>query len=485
MKTFFNFIKKITLYVGLLILIELSSCREDDQSINVDIESLYDQEPNLKREFGRALLNAMKESKMLRSVLKTEALKMFDKDYDVLYYSIEDKLLENNISVKELMAKHLGGRQKLNEILLQSPTLTIFVPELPNHSFSAELWNTHDVPAVAIWTGKRSGVGGVPFIKTNGHEDAIPREYIPAFPILVIKDNERVVALNDKNHKWFSQLETKTVYNGGWVRLKFWNKDFDPSKKPIDRKKQGSGLDPKIKKAYEIYKNDYGWHRDYIYYDITPSDTIGQYNNEYKEYIETFSMDGDPEVMYKVINHGNYWTDGFFEFAVSTTISSKHDIGQIITVLSVCSDDLFTIKYKRLGNRFRPSAVSVKTASVHLPLFGWKLEEYCSGIKLHVDEVDLPKIATRTENRRVGYATNFSINPTSGFLEKTGFGAGLLDVKTKTYEVAYFKTSDFLGETIIEFSDAAVVLSDNLSPYFAREYSTGACKVGVAPVKIN
>ena len=484
MKTRFNCIKKIAFYFGLLLLIGLFSCREDDQSIDrADLEKLYDQNSNLKREFGRALVNAMKESKMLRSVLKTEALKMFDNDYDVLYVLIKDKRLENG-SVEELMAKHLGGKEKLDEIISQYPTLTIFVPELPNHSFSAELWNTHDVPAVAIWTGKRSGVGGVPFIKTNGHEDVVPREYIPAFPILVIKDNERVIALNDKNHKWFSQLETKTVYNGGWVRLKFWNNVFDPLKTIIERKKQGSNLDPKLKKAYEMYKNAYGWHRDYIYYNITPSDTIGQYNNEYKEYIETFSMDGDPEVMYKVINHGNYWTDGFFEFAVSTTISSKHDIGQIITVLSVCSDDLFTIEYKRLGNRFRPSAVSVKTASVHLPLFGWKLEEYCSGIKLHVDEVDLPKIATRTENRRVGYATNFSINPTSGFLEKTGFGAGLLDVKTKTYEVAYFKTSDFLGETIIEFSDA-VVLSDNLSPYFAKEYSTGACKVGVAPVKIN
>ena len=473
-------------FIGLMTLVGLYSCNNDDQSIDrADLEKLYDQNSNLKREFGRALLNAMKESKMLRSVLKTEALKMFDKDYDVLYYSIEDKLLEHG-SVEELMAKHLGGKEKLDEIISQYPTLTIFVPELPNHSFSAELWNTQTVPAVAIRTRISNDV---PFIHMNGTEDIILAKYTPGFPILVIKDNERVVALNDENHKWFSQLETKTVYNGGWVRLKFWNNAFDPSKTPIDQKKR-LDFDPKVKKAYEIYKNVYGFQRDYIYYNITPSDTIGQYNNEYKEYITSFSMRGQhPEIaLSKIANQTRYsggvssaWTDGFFEFAVIADVNGKNTGAQTTAVFPVRSDDLFTIEYERLGDRFRPLTVSLKTAEVCVPFFAWKLEEYSSAIKLRFEEVDLRKIVMRTETRTVGHATNFSFNTTSGLLEKIGLGTGLTEAENKTYEIAYFKINDFLGEAIINFADDVLIGDGTIT----IEYSTGLCKFSVMPLKVE
>ena len=470
-------------FIGLATLLVLYSCNNDDQSIGrIDIESLYDQDSNLKREFGKALIGAMKQSKALRELLKTEALKMFDKEYDVLYLLIKDKQLENT-SVEELLTKHLGGKEKLDEIISQYPTLTILVPELPNNSFSAKLWDSESmIPAVAIQRGKRVGMGGVPFIKANGSEDVIARDYIPAFPILVIKVNERVVASSNTNHKWFNKLETRTLYNsGGRPTLKFWNNAFDPSKTPKEMGKQDNGLDPKLIDAYNIYKDAYGWHRDYIYYGITPSHPNGQFSNEYKEYIKSFSLVGQADNSYNKVNPENYWTDGLFEFVVVANVNGKNSGAQKTTVVSVDADDLFTIQYNRSGNRFRPSVTSLKTASVDLPLFSWDLEEYCSGIKLEVYEVDLPEIITVTEIRSVGYAANFKSN------EKVGLalGASKLEIKTKTYALTtYPAKSNFFGEVIVNYADK-VIIGKNGSSYTTRVYSTGYLKLGVAPVKVQ
>ena len=509
MKTLFNFIKKHTIYSSLLVLIGIFSCHDDDRSLDGDskvddvnnVEIRYNKQPNLKKEFAKALLNAMKESKMLRDLLKTEALKMFNKEYDVLYLLIKDKQLEN-ASVEELIAKHLGGKAKLDQIISQNPTLTILVPELPEKSFSAELWDTeNDVPAVAIRIRESSGV---PFIDVDGTEDIIPSGYTPGFPILVIKDNERVTASTSSgrsHRRGLNQAQTRTVYNDGQITLKFWHNDFDNSIKPVDKEfidisdilddiiNDGIFLPPKkLGEAYNIYKNANGWQRDYIYYGITPSNRKGQYNNEYKEYIETFSMDADPEIAFKKIyDQESDWTDGSLEFKISTNINSKNGVGeQLINVLYIKPDKLFEFKRIRIGNfwhhYWKKIPVSLKTVYVHKPLFHWKLENYSPAIKMSVEEVDLSETYTRSETRTVEFATNFSIDSTEGVLEKVGlkFGASRTERQTQTNQISYTKEGDFLGQTIIEFSDD-VITDENYYPYFIRKYSTGVCKLGVTP----
>ena len=430
MKTYIHFIKKTALFTALLIVFNLSYGRHNvGEGLN-HVDALYEQKLNLKKEFARALLKAMKESKMLRDVLKTEALRMFDKDYDVLYLLIKDKTLENSLSVEGLISKHiLGGKETLDSLLSQIPALTILVPELPNESFSAELWDTeNDIPAVAI----PGTSGSVPFIRADGSEDVVPKKHIPGFPMLVIKDNERVIASksNSRNSsrsiRAFNQSETRDVYNNGEIRLSFWDKAFDNSvKKRVPRAFSKSSSQSELSETYSTLRDAYDickkasgniWHRDYIYYDISPSNPSGSFNGKWEEHITSFSMKGDPTTAFnKIIDQdgdpksfsGDYWTESAFDFKVIARINSKESGQEYTTTFSRRPIDLFEITYQESDDYYVFSIISLKTISLHLPLFKWNLENYSKEVKITIEEVDIKETFTRGETSTVGFASNF------------------------------------------------------------------------------
>ena len=59
----------------------------------------------------------------------------------------------------------------LKKIESKIPNLTIFVPELPDNIFSAELWNVDsEIPVVAV---RDIGTIGVPIFYSDGREDVI------------------------------------------------------------------------------------------------------------------------------------------------------------------------------------------------------------------------------------------------------------------------------------------------------------------------
>ncbi|PIY08343.1 MAG: hypothetical protein COZ18_12755 [Flexibacter sp. CG_4_10_14_3_um_filter_32_15] len=72
------------------------------------------------------------------------------------------------------------------------------------------------------------------------------------------------------------------------VAYKFTDKSYNNSK-ILSRITLG-GINPEVDQAYEIYKNEIGWHRDYVYYGITPSSPNGRFSLNYKEHITTFQI---------------------------------------------------------------------------------------------------------------------------------------------------------------------------------------------------
>lgn len=92
-----------------------------------------DEQQGMRKEFGLALAKALKENKELRALLRTKALEMIDEDYDVLFALIRDEVLVGKITVRELLAKHLKSKGRLEQIERALPTLTILVPMLPNN----------------------------------------------------------------------------------------------------------------------------------------------------------------------------------------------------------------------------------------------------------------------------------------------------------------------------------------------------------------
>ena len=130
----------------LLILLMIVSCYNDrfdtiDYSLSVeDNNNELKKEVNLRSEFSLALAKVFAESKDVRELIKKEALKQFDYDYDVLYMLVKDKKIGNNKTLEELLLKYMN-KENLLILIQEIPTLTIFVPSLPEESFSAEKWD--------------------------------------------------------------------------------------------------------------------------------------------------------------------------------------------------------------------------------------------------------------------------------------------------------------------------------------------------------
>lgn len=493
----------VTAFIFILI-----SCNDSESisqissSTNKSVEELYDSKSTLKREFGKALMTSLNESKALRDLIKNKSLEMFDNDYEVLYQMIKNEKIENNITVRESILKNLGSESLLNQIELNNPTLTILVPELPENSFSAKTWNTEtQIPKVAI---RLNTSNDVPIINQDGTEEIIEAKYTPSFPVIVIKDNERVIIAKNKE---FGKLKTRTLKSGNSIEFKFLDDCFDKTKtsrKEEMRTVASSILDPKIITAYNIYTgaNVDGWDRDYIYYDITPTTPKGPFKYDFQESLKSFALLGDPLSAYNKIADQtgdpkikefyelgtSQWTGGNFEFKVRIIVNAKNGVGsEIIKYFTAKGNDLFDLKYRKfIWSLYKLESVSLKQMPLNIPIFNWDLDQYASSIKIDIEEIDLTETTVLTDTRTVKYATNFSIDPTSGFLEKIGlkFGASIEQTTTSTVQKTFTQGNDALGEVIVNFADK-IIIGATSSTYTTREYNSGLYSITVEPMRVQ
>ncbi len=218
------------LLLSFFLFFSLNSCNNDD----FEVSELDETTVNLKSDknkalenFGFAFMKCIKQSPKLRKLIKNEALKMFNKDYEVLVYRIIDIELENGKTFEKFINDNTEDEFKLSDLLKIEPTLTILVPELPFKSFSAKLWNAaNEIPAIAIRTNTSNKI---PMITPDGELGIIPSDAIPGFPVLVIKNNERVISSTQYSN--FRNLETNTILEKNGVTLKFWSNNFDKDEK--------------------------------------------------------------------------------------------------------------------------------------------------------------------------------------------------------------------------------------------------------------
>jgi len=473
-----------------------------------DLVVTYDYESNLKLDFAKALGSALNESLPLREFLKSEALKMFDRDYDVLYHLVKDEKLSSGETFRNLLLSHFADKNRLSEIEDGAPLLTIFIPELPEDSFSAKIWNTQDeIPQVAI---RMRTTNHVPIISNEGEEYVLEAGRIPAFPVIVIKDNERVVlntSLAEKRNDVNGSVLSK---NGGDLEFRFLddvfngtletNLDVNPSQKRLHT----GDFQMKVVEAYNIYKNADGWQRDYVYYDLTPNNTKGEFSFEYQERITNFRLIGDPMNAYNKISDqtgdpelitfnttGSFWTGGFFEFKVRTLINAKNGIGsEIITYFPASPDQLFDITYSKVLWFYMVQSIDLKTMYPRLPIINWDLNQYASSIKVEIEEVDLTVTTVINDTRTVKFATNFAIEGT--VLKKIGlkFGASLEITTTHSIQKTFTEGNDQLGSVIINFADD-VIIGTVFMPewgfdfYESREYPSGWYSIALEPWKVQ
>ena len=533
-----------------LVYLSVASCNESLNDIDKNVVSatfLEQSESNLilKQKFSSALVKVLGQNEEVRSLIKEEALKQIDFDYDVLYCLIKDKQLKNGVTLEEYLEKYLTS-DELKCIHKQLPTLTLFVPTLPENSFSVHSWNTIDeLPAVAV---KVSDNNDVKIYYGNGETEVFPADIIPGFPVVVVKENERIVRNGEILSKTVSEnIEETNLIFVDEIFNNLHGKDLVNTKtranrpdRPVPLPKVDNPEDylpanmKKTYEAYKIYKNTTGWQRDYIYYGITPTTDKGPFDYNMKEFLVGFELMGDALGFYRKIADQDgdpkssipiggvlpanssiiTWTEGEYEFKVTTYVGSKSTIGtEYKSFFRLKPDQLFRAEVERVISRpgmpgytvYKLVGLKSKRVDLDLPLFEWDLENYGATIKIAIEEVDGQETEVNSISSSIEFATNFGFD--AGFGEKVKFGvkfgSTIKEVLNVSNTITKTLGGDELGEVIINFADPVVIsdefryhykprtnpreqaVVDYTEPTFNSKYYTGWYRLYISPKKTN
>lgn len=533
-----------------LVYLSVASCNESLNDIDKNVVSatfLEQSESNLilKQKFSSALVKVLGQNEEVRSLIKEEALKQIDFDYDVLYCLIKDKQLKNGVTLEEYLEKYLTS-DELKCIHKQLPTLTLFVPTLPENSFSVHSWNTIDeLPAVAV---KVSDNNDVKIYYGNGETEVFPADIIPGFPVVVVKENERIVRNGEILSKTVSEnIEETNLIFVDEIFNNLHGKDLVNTKtranrpdRPVPLPKVDNPQDylpanmKKTYEAYKIYKNTTGWQRDYIYYGITPTTDKGPFDYNMKEFLVGFELMGDALGFYRKIADQDgdpkssipiggvlpanssiiTWTEGEYEFKVTTYVGSKSTIGtEYKSFFRLKPDQLFRAEVERVISRpgmpgytvYKLVGLKSKRVDLDLPLFEWDLENYGATIKIAIEEVDGQETEVNSISSSIEFATNFGFDASFGEKVKFGvkFGSTIKEVLNVSNTITKTLGGDELGEVIINFADPVVIsdefryhykprtnpreqaVVDYTEPTFNSKYYTGWYRLYISPKKTN
>lgn len=510
MKTALNFLL-------LIMFISFVGCEKAETILSNNTKDSELAKVNSIDNFAIALAKVLSESKECRELIKTEALKKINHDYDVLYTLVKDIELSDGNTLESYLLKYLNTEELAN-IIYEKPTLTIFVPTLPENTFSAEIWNIEsDIPQVAV----RNLNPNTFVYDSAGNSILIRNNEIPAFPVVVIKDNERITPVATRNS---SLRSTSGNFNFDFIDPIFNNLE----NKGVEIETRARASYKHIQKAldsYNIFENSQeGWQRDYIYYNLTKDINKGPYDSSLREGIVGFELVGDGRTAYNKISDspddpildGKYhrvsitptrgyltpWTDGEFEFQVKCYFGNKNaGITEYTTRFRCDPNRLFKMNLKdKSGDKYEIIGFENLFIRPNLPLFDWNIENYSSTIKLKIEEFDLSEVIKRATSSTTEFATNFGFDASYGTNVKIGlkFGASAKSTHTVSYEETISVGSDDLGEVIINFGD--IVVKDNTYitkrtqtntgsggsisfPNLNSSYTTGYYRVYIAPME--
>ncbi|MGJ1269506.1 hypothetical protein ACR78G_20095 [Sphingobacterium spiritivorum] len=544
-------VARVQIVIGALIISSmLFSCNTDFENDNVPTESRnlkalqydnvpWDEKGKMMEKFATGISKALHNQKF-RELVKREALKKFNKDYDVLYHSIKNVPLSGKVTYRlmsdqdqtvdfstlhDFLIPFFESEQELLDFEMRLPLLTIFVPELPLDMFSADSWDISDpdqIPDVAI---RLDNITYTPVIGRDGFNYLIAPEDTPGWAVVVLKENERVVANNDPQ---FNELETRIIQTDP-IDFRFVDNNLDPAyvSSSNDFGFRGASDDyipQNLITAHQVFNNDReAWHRDYIYYSLTPTNLTGPMNNAYREHIATFRMKGDsPRNAYNRIadsfdetkrdpalkdwqrrKYGaTAWTDGSFEFLIRCYYGANaSSLGESVSkVFGVSPGSLFDISWeqKRTGWSFwrkywlRPYVSGTKVFNTAMPDSGvrlefqpWDLNDFSNHWKFTFEEQDATSTTTRTEVVQSKFNTNLSLETTTGLLKKIGlkFGASYERSQSSTFNYLFYGGNDDLGGATISFKDNPVNRVENR--YVLRRFDTGSVEFSLVPLQVE
>ena len=504
------------------------SCNNDFITENIVEETIenksrlinsHSENYELMKDFAIALHRSMSNNPDVRYLLKTEALREINFDFDVLYNKVKYQQVGQNTFKDDLL--NYISLDRLNQIEETLPTLTIFIPELPDNSFSALNWDTSNVnPLVAV---RALNSPNVPIFHSEYGGFLLDGDVVPGFPVVVIKDNERVI---DSSNPFINRRRKVYSSEFGSLDFQFISDNFDniePVNDPPPYVPPSNCHIPcEIIEAWERYgkEENTGWHRDFIYYGLEPNTTEGPFINNFQERIMRFTLKEDPDpagalsnisqpsttndnfsdpelqtITYPNGGYGNigggpganfagFWTDGNFEFGYQLNLYAENGPTLVESSFSAHPYELFNISYGgipvcnfyaapgsglhnfllNLGlcdySVYTPqvSHLRQKSFPTGIPLDTWNLEHVSNRWELAMQEIDTNIIIEETESRTSKFNANFGLTGDS-LWGKLGLklGASAESTKQTTFKSKYTLDSDNLGNTIINFGDNIIV----------------------------
>lgn len=378
--------------VGILILLTLSfnSCTKVETETFPEAKELaIKNEADAMENFSIALSKAACEHQEIRELIKNESLKKFDNDYDVLYQNIKNRNISDLGTFRDVLVSYMSSESEMASIERILPALTIYVSDVtwfdPN-GFCADNWNTEDNRMAVTYV---NGNGKCKRLFSNGADlGNIEEGTIPGGPVLIIKNNERIVTsvstksgdvtydFIDDVYDGSLNIETKSNRHKGKYS-KSWIAGQDPEdNSDIISATALNNLNPDIIKAYNMFKDHpYAVQNDYIYYGLTTSSPKGSlrtdvrskivrfkisarafdeiFDDPYdsdKNFVDSFETDDngeghDAEPSASEI-YSKLWADGALEIRVRVAAFGSDDNVSIFKDFhyNVKAKDLFTIK---------------------------------------------------------------------------------------------------------------------------------------------
>lgn len=537
--------KKQLFYLTILLLGGLYACSADEEFNNM-VETASNEITNgpigenvskvtAERNFAKILSVAATKDSSLRTFLKQEAQKQFDKDYDVFYPYVKDKVIEQGKTLRDILVEY-SSEEEIGVIESSVPLLTIMIPDLGSfNAFSVNNWDSsQDQIATTYATGNDNSV----FFAEGDSLLSLPTGSLPNFPFLVVKSNERMKVVggtsstragNAPSHYDF----VDPAYDGTKVkqtRASYYdekNSEVAPEEKPYLEKEQ---LDSRCIEAYNLAKNNkHLIDREYIYYNLSPQNrSNGELDpyvreklymfrvspNKYNQIIDE-QLEEDPKLkndaFYKKGHPSteqiakDLWTNGAFEIVFQ---SYKGGNGLVETKpISVKGSDLFYIdkfhvRYKH-HTAFRHSKWWYSTtpddlkgkwvdlSSMDLYLTdAWDLVNSPLSYYIKIIEKDNGTLKTTSENYTASFVAKSEFGLSAGNDKakfNLGFSGQLTTQQTYTISYQYKDENDDLGSVLLNFKDPVIVSDEYATSKGYQMYplNTGAMDIVIAPKRIR
>ena len=504
----------------------ISSCTKDDLKFNenanrVKNEQIINRENNEKylEEFAEILSKVIYERQDVREFLKTEALKQFDKNYDVLYYLIENRIIGDE-TFRNILISY-SSQEKIESIEKNVPLLNIYLTNLEIIKIKAEDLDVSK-PLIPTAVNKKNNV----LLYLNGNlEMTLKNGELIGLHTFVVNQNKRVL-LPKQSLKSFGANVKKEI--------EFISPNYDGknSRNTSKLKFQSVGL-PKCMTDAFIHFNkidnsmaQQAFQRDYIYYGITPEKTSGQLNYNVAEYIDKIKVDpigynifidqtselpnGDPTVTQETIITPNQlfydqqvskmWSEGAFNFKFEILNSTKAT--EQVVYIPLRPEEIWNLNIKSSKIKYfmgleyyiyemDPKKFTAREVTLeNLVYLGkWHISDEALHRTVRIYEDDPGATETRTIENTLTHAKKQNFNG------NTKLNIGLKDVgdvtvggsadititttdqHKKSWSITEKKDADPLGEVKIYFYDPLITA---VKPHYQfghiferKEYNTG------------